>query len=861
MKMRLIPRIILVALLQGLSYSGSSDAVGPSSFKNSNYSGLSRNERKRSAQLKGSTDMNYMFPVPKIQNVYKAWKPIDYGHPLVDATIHYAPPELERVHIGKGPVPPRPPQANRNLVFEAAREVDGRQNNKLKANVYDSPGIDKPYKGLVPRDTIVTIPSERRNSIIHQDQRHGRTEGNRKKDHLKSGIYYVDDPYEKFREKTKKRNPFNEGFQTMGDDRFFDVSEYPSDEPSDQNSFQDAGVRFIPVSLLSTPPTITTTDRPYGEIVNKDFYDLSTRGKKQKPETRKLGRKVATKNTNTLYPLGNPYQGSNRNTRPQYFPEQSPTSNSYPLRLEGVLGPRRPEVEESPRHVVQFQSKTGSSWAPSDNKYHGKGREIEYRKEPIIYQVKDSGELVAPIAENIYIANDNDQASSGSYHWSGSKEPQEKLSDLPRAQNFNATESDSDHSQPEAYPVVTLQDIASKSGLEGTTDDLFAGGIYAAGQLARGPARQGEYDQSDQYDTHNLANGGYQGDISARSVKEEMTHSGYSPAQIYYLCTTEVPEYLQKDLCKLPQSLRNAETSFTDRSDNNVHYTKLIDKARVPHTAIIDERHGAPSLSSSSTFPSKQGTSGLATFPRNHGSPTFFSAGTQTHVIETQTTAYDSSLTSLRTVSVRLPPKPQFQFVQDNQYVSTTEPMLQERALPELTGDNTHNVISADQVLSSPETPFPYVKGPTNGGPAPIIYSVAQSKVAVYRPNELTTSTVPPISSSSTQPVSSSTARPFHYQTPLTSTPVYQTGPESNEYYSQSHFGKHQQHPKLVRKRPLIYAKRRPEGPTQVSRPFEYLSRLSHFLSDRVFTGRTKLRKKSGEFPALVTRRLEGGVS
>ena len=57
-----------------------------------------------------------MFPVPKIENVYQAWKPIDYGHPLVDATIHYAPPELERVHIGRGPVPPRPPQTNKNLV-------------------------------------------------------------------------------------------------------------------------------------------------------------------------------------------------------------------------------------------------------------------------------------------------------------------------------------------------------------------------------------------------------------------------------------------------------------------------------------------------------------------------------------------------------------------------------------------------------------------------------------------------------------------------------------------------------------------------------------------------------------------------
>ena len=39
--------------------------------------------------------------MPELKNVYQAWKPIDYGHPLVDPTIHYAPPELERVHIGK----------------------------------------------------------------------------------------------------------------------------------------------------------------------------------------------------------------------------------------------------------------------------------------------------------------------------------------------------------------------------------------------------------------------------------------------------------------------------------------------------------------------------------------------------------------------------------------------------------------------------------------------------------------------------------------------------------------------------------------------------------------------------------------
>ena len=42
-----------------------------------------------------------MFPEPELENVYAAWKPLDRGHPLVDVTIHYAPPELERVHIGE----------------------------------------------------------------------------------------------------------------------------------------------------------------------------------------------------------------------------------------------------------------------------------------------------------------------------------------------------------------------------------------------------------------------------------------------------------------------------------------------------------------------------------------------------------------------------------------------------------------------------------------------------------------------------------------------------------------------------------------------------------------------------------------
>jgi len=41
------------------------------------------------------------FPQPVVENVYKAWKPVDNGHPLRDATMYYSPPSLERVKLAK----------------------------------------------------------------------------------------------------------------------------------------------------------------------------------------------------------------------------------------------------------------------------------------------------------------------------------------------------------------------------------------------------------------------------------------------------------------------------------------------------------------------------------------------------------------------------------------------------------------------------------------------------------------------------------------------------------------------------------------------------------------------------------------
>ena len=76
--------------------------------------------------------------------------------------------------------------------------------------------------------------------------------------------------------------------------------------------------------------------------------------------------------------------------------------------------------------------------------------------------------------------------------------------------------------------------------------------------------------------------------------------------------------------------------------------------------------------------------------------------------------------------------------------------MLQERSLPE-SEDNPYQLIyqtvpqqDISNEQTDDETPFVYEQGASQGGPAPIVYSLAQSKVVVYRPNELTTTTPEP---------------------------------------------------------------------------------------------------------------------
>lgn len=615
---------------------------------------------------------DYLFPEPELENVYAAWKPLDRGHPLVDVTIHYAPPELERVHIGSGPVPARP-QTGRttkhHLVFEASRAVSGdtaaRQRHtdtRLQAEVYNSPRFDKGLS-LNSRDTIVAIPSQRRNSFapFHspgpQHTRDRQTELRGKPGHrrhrprkLQSGIYYVDDPHATFRDESERRAQ-----NRVSEDNNYHYDESPASAPAPG----PPRLRFVPVSQISTPPTITTTSKPYGEIVNRDFYETV---KEDSLRSRaKQSRRVPD------------YQAA---------PVTARTERTWPLGSPGYL---------------QEPVSSGQGWAPSPPQpsvYYD--RDMEYIRDQAIYGVKDSGELVPPTAQ----------------------------APIPYQEPVNSDDTD-------MYP-------AAEYNL-----------VYAI----------------DQRSNLNVTGAGEPGAHSGHKPDSEMMTSGLSSELLYLLCMREVPRYLQQRLCQSqpgPGPQRRSQHS------------------------------------------------------RDQPQPL-----------------------------ARLPPKPQFKFVQDNQYVSSTPAVFQERTLAGV-GEEDDDLLDdgnghlPDDLQSAP---FPFVTS-ASSGPAPVIYSVQQSKVRVYKPESTTTTTVRPSTTTeaTTTTTSSTTVRPYEYQLP----------PSTEQP---------QRPPAQPQQRPLVFSKRRPApGEARVSKPFEYLSRLSSFLSDRVFTGpgrRQRTESQSQRRP-LVRLRTQG---
>jgi len=291
--------------------------------------------------------------------------------------------------------------------------------------------------------------------------------------------------------------------------------------------------------------------------------------------------------------------------------------------------------------------------------------------------------------------------------------------------------------------------------------------------------------------------------------------------EVFYLCMKEVPEYLQSVLCKMPPNAKLFPHGFQDRSDNT--------------------EEGLNPMYQLGRYTYKSSRPQLYRLDR-HGN------------IETQTRAYETTMQDGGAVSVRHPPKPYFQFVQDNQYVSTTTPVSVKK--------NEDNLIKSDDYkldeLSAPKinsSPFAFVAQDEDPGiEHQIVYSVAQSKVAVYSPQETTTTKEP--STRITMPLT--TAKPFHYQKPKSENyykdvKIVQK-PPNIPFHRKEAIERQRVAAKL--NRPLLYTKKKPDkevGP-QVSKPFEYLTRLSSFLSDQVRgIGRTT-RRSSGQQVAINRR-------
>ena len=166
-----------------------------------------------------------------------------------------------------------------------------------------------------------------------------------------------------------------------------------------------------------------------------------------------------------------------------------------------------------------------------------------------------------------------------------------------------------------------------------------------------------------------------------------------------------------------------------------------------------------------------------------------------------------------------------------------------------------------DELFDDPEAaPFPFVTS-ASSGPAPVIYSVAQSKVVVYKPEKTTTTTTTTTTATTTiSETTTTTARPFHYQLPPSpeSPPAVVPGGQEGLQVQGGQARVGAKKPP----RPLLFTKRRPDQ-IRVSKPFEYLSKLSQFLSDRVRTGRPRAGVGTRRFAQnrgrgqLITRRTQ----
>jgi hypothetical protein len=168
----------------------------------------------------------------------------------------------------------------------------------------------------------------------------------------------------------------------------------------------------------------------------------------------------------------------------------------------------------------------------------------------------------------------------------------------------------------------------------------------------------------------------------------------------------------------------------------------------------------------------------------------------------------------------------------------------------------------------------------SNAAAIPVSISTAGGQVAVYKPDiaplsAVTTTPEPPVVPYQYQPALFDVGQPAvaaPQPPPPPSPPVRRLSSQQQPDQRQQQQLPSAQQPNSkansrANSRPLLYNKRRPSdggevGLSQVSRPFEYISKLSSFLSDRVFSSGDSNRRlgsnraDSTARPQLIRRRV-----
>jgi len=773
------------------------------------------------------TDTEYNFPQPKIENVYQAWKPIDWGHPLVDETLHYIPPPLDVVHL-KG----EPSEA------PFSEKKDGQQgifDERLQAEVYSSEGTARQIADVDLKREVAYLRAIQQSKVVKavplkpipRQQASPRVDNEFGYEHvtfkpLQGGFYYIPkpNPFKQPEEESshKHRNPprYNEqsrrrpglGIRPGGSSPGLGVQ---------------PGGSYIPVSLLTTPPTITTTSRPYGEIVNKDFYEFKNRASATTQAVAKSGMKrapnvVSPEGTENVFPLGNPYG----------------VAPGPVKRLEGVLGPPRPELVGEPGGFVRRRSP--NQWEPTKNAFlhqeRGASFDEEYSANALQQPYQEQAPDYYPPEDVQYRSQEEPQYHHQEEQRYQTQEGHQYQQQQEEQHYRHEDEPHYRHEEEQHYPHQEAQ-----YGPEGP--------MYPPGEYSEGPMYPpGEY--SNLYNTapshhvppHHIP-------PQAQPTQDYQLVYSETPSNLQYLpnsntdgnrCLHGLPSFLRY-FCDNKQKKRMDRSRFSERSDANIDAMMMSDENLEQMMMVMADNGDLE--------PAKPiGARSLEELPQDV-SPAYSFHN------------YSPDGVDARKASAAA----QYQFVQDAQYgekgrsaVEDTTDYWDESAeessqLETIAAEEYKNFQALSRTLIDTQAPFDYIELESSEPQEPAVISSAGGNVKIYTPGpDTTTTTTTPTTSTTrsttaTPRTSTTTAKPavpFQYQAPV---PGLVPVP-----------GKRQ------RKRPLVYAKRGSQGAGGVSKPFEYINKLTSILSDgfntEISVPTPNRRRVNRPRTQLITRRV-----